>query len=250
MKKCFNYVLLFVLSFFVFSSGVLAAELDYNDTTCNYTSKAYINKLAFNVTASYDINTVENEDGTESYSFNINIYNITNDIYINIKDESNPKDAGTIVLPSETSNGTFSFTTDNIKSIVKYKFEVRTNKFGCTSTIRSFVLVKPKWNHISNTVICRYPEMSDYHYCQKWITQEFSLSDEVIYDKIFEHYDSLNTTTTKCITCEVEENMDTRIQESNKIKMYILIGLVIGCVLDIAFIIYTIIRLKRDFIYV
>lgn len=237
MKKYFISVLTIFLSV-IFVTNVNAEE----DTTCNYNSKAYLNKLAYNVTANYSIR----QDEVGKYYIQVNIYNITEDIYIYMTSTKNTKMEEMQILPQMTNNGTYNFRVDDIDNIITYELKVRTYKYGCTGDLRKITVVKPKRNDISDLAICKNSELKDYSYCKEWITSYFSETREEIIKKINNHYKKkTTTTTTKCISCEVESKSNEKITRTNNIRLAIIIGLSIGITVDSIFIAYLWFRLKR-----
>ena len=76
------------------------------------------------------------------------------------------------MFASMTTDGTYTFNIKDTSNIITYTFVVRSIKFGCTNDIRTLTLVKPKKNSFSDLDICKYEELEDYYYCQKWITRD------------------------------------------------------------------------------
>lgn len=224
-----------LLSFFLFSTFVLAEE----DTTCNYNSRAYLNKLASNVKVSYDL---KYEDDN-SVSFDISIYNIVDDIYVSYK---SGQGTDVKVFANMTTDGTYTFNVKDTSNIITYTFVVRSIKFGCTNDIRTLTLVKPKKNSFSDLDICKYEELEDYYYCQKWITRDLEGTDDEIEKRIKAKRESLKkSTTTRCIECEKEEAQKKAENEYRNRKMMLIAILSGGIALDIAAIIFMIIRIRR-----
>lgn len=234
MKK---YLLwLIIVTFLFICDNVLA--VDYSDTTCNYNSKAYLNKLAYEVDASYSLK----QDDNGNYSFDISIYNIVEDIYItyNVEDEI----ATTTVLPSETTNGVYTFNVADTTSIITYEITVRTLNFGCIDDIRKFTITKPKRNNYYDLDICKYDEVVDYLYCREWITQDFGLTDAEIKEKIINKRSAKKVViTTTAASSESEE--DTNKNKIETIKRYLIIGLSIGIASDIVIIYIKISNIRR-----
>ena len=235
MRNKYVMCIFSLLSFFLFSTFVLAEE----DTTCNYNSRAYLNKLASNVKVSYDL---KYEDDN-SVSFDISIYNIVDDIYVSYK---SGQGADVKVFASMTTDGTYTFNVKDIDNIITYTFTVRSIKFGCTNDIRTLTLVKPKKNSFSDLDICKYEELEDYYYCQKWITRDLEGTDEEIEKRIKAKRESLKkSTTTRCIECEKEEAQKKAENEYRNRKMMLIAILSGGIALDTAAIIFMIIRIRR-----
>lgn len=224
-----------LLSFFLFSTFVLAEE----DTTCNYNSRAYLNKLASNVKVSYDLKYEEDN----SVSFDISIYNIVDDIYVSYRTND---EIDTKVFASMATDGTYTFNVKDTSNIITYTFVVRSIKFGCTNDIRTLTLVKPKKNSFSDLDICKYEELEDYYYCQKWITRDLEGTNEDIEKRIKAKRESLKkSTTTRCIECEKEQALEKAKDEYKKRKMILITILSSGILLDTSAIIFMIIRIRR-----
>ena len=236
MGKKYFLCFLSVLSVFLFSPNVKAEE----DTSCNYNSRAYLNKIASSVKASYDFK--YESDG--SISFDISVYNITDEIYVSYRSDLSEEE--TKIFASMASDGTYTFNVKDIDNIITYTFTVRSINYGCTHNIRTFTLIKPKWNSYSDLDICKYEALEDYFYCQKWISQELEGTNEAIIKKINDKRNSLRkSTTTRCIECEKEEKEKSAREEYLRRK-YLMIGsLSIGIILDICAIIFMIVRIRR-----
>lgn len=241
MKKMVYVFSLILMFLFVSLTNVNAEEIK-DDNSCSYASKAHLNKLAGSVKASYAFKT--EKDG--SISFDISIYNITDDIYVSITNSSDDYRDSVQVFYSMTEKGTYTFNVKNIETITTYKIEVRTIKFGCTGTFRTLTVVKPKKNNLSDLMVCRYEEVVDYIYCQKWITNDFNISENRAIDRIIEERQRRQTTTTsKCISCEIEKENASVVKEFNRLKLYLIIGLSLGIVVDLAVMMLLIYRIKR-----
>lgn len=235
MRNKYMMCIFSLLSFFLFSTFVLAEE----DTTCNYNSRAYLNKLASNVKVSYDLKYGDDN----SVSFDISIYNIVDDIYVSYRSDEG---TDTKVFASMTTDGTYTFNVKDTNNIITYTFVVRSLKFGCINDIRTLTLVKPKKNSFSDLDICKYEELEDYYYCQKWITRDLEGTDEDIEKRIKAKRESLRkSTTTRCIECEKEEAQQKAKSEYEKRKIMLIAILSGGIALDTSAIIFMIIRIRR-----
>ena len=62
MKKTITIMFLLTISYFINFSYVLAEETSKKENTCDYKAQAELNKIAANVTASYEIE--KKEDGS------------------------------------------------------------------------------------------------------------------------------------------------------------------------------------------
>lgn len=235
MGKKYILCIFSLLSILLFISDVAAEE----DTTCNYNSKAYLNKLASNVNVAYDFKYETN--GT--VTFDISVYNIVEDLYISYKAENSNEEK---IFANMTTDGTYTFNVKDIDNIINYTFIVRSLKFGCTHDIRTITLVKPKKNPYSDLDICKYEELEDYFYCQKWISQELSGNEKEIIAKIKEKKNSLKKNTpTRCIECEEENSLKKQKAEYQKRKMILITTISSGMLIDVIAIIVMIVRIRR-----
>lgn len=227
---------IFSLIVFLLSNSYVYAE---EDTTCNYESKAYLNKLASNVKVAYDFK--YEDDG--SISFNVSIYNIVDDLYISYRsDDSNEEK----VFANMTTDGIYTFNVKDTENIINYKFIVRSLRFGCIGDIRTITLIKPKKNPYSDLDICKYEGLEDYFYCQEWITQELNGKENEIIEKIKAKKNSLKkNTTTRCIECEEEDELKRQKEEYEKRKLILISIISGGILLDLSAIIFMIIRIRR-----
>lgn len=240
MRRSVLVVFIFIISIFI-CNDVLA--VDYNDTTCNYNSQAHLNKLAYNVTASASFK----KDDNGSYSFDITIYNIVDDIYITYKDKNARDESVITVLPNMTNNGVYTFNVPDTTNIITYEIVVRTLKFGCIDDIRKFNIVKPKRNPYYDLDICKYDEVVDYLYCREWVDQEFNLSDREIKTMIEnKRNEKKEQTTTKCVSCDVDTRNAAKKLQFETIKRYVVIGLSIGIVIDMIMIYFMISNIRRS----
>ena len=88
--------------------------------------------------------------------------------------------------------------------------------------------------------------MLDYTYCKTWINRYFQETREDIIEKINNQFTKKKiTTTTACITCKQNDEALEKVKKQQMVKLAIIIGLIIGVLLDIGVIILLIIRLKR-----
>lgn len=234
MKKIIGFLLI-ILSF-ICVGNVQAEE----DTTCNYASKAALMKAAGNVEANY---TIKKDENNNNY-FEISIYNVTDEVYVIISNNVTKEE--TQVLSTMTTNNVYTFKVSDTVTVMEYTIHVRSLKYGCNEELRKFTLIKPRYNDISELELCKRDSMIEYTYCKQWVDKYFTETREEIIEKINRHYNK-NTTviTTKCINCEIKEENERKLKKENNIRIAIIIGLIIGILLDGTLIVYLIIRLKR-----
>jgi len=238
MNKIIRNILLIILTIVLIPTAKAA-------TTCDYKFRAEVGKIAKNVSVSYEVKT--DDQGNEYFAFSI--YNVVDGIYVTASSEGDQ--LGNVsfnAFPEDADeNGIYSFITYNTYDIMKYNFKIYSLNSECTSSLRSFSITKPMYNKFSELEECKFYGVEDYFYCQKWITSSINLSETAVKEKIENQRKNNNkTVTTKCISCEENAEISAKLARFNKIKKYIIIGLSIGIVVDIAFIIFLIIRIKRD----
>lgn len=239
MKKILVFLLI-ISSFFIVSINVYALD----DTTCNYKSKAELSKAAYNADANYTIK----KDDNGYYYFEISIYNITDEIYAVVTNDIN--DDEIIVFNNMTTNNNYSFEVHDITTIINYVVHIRAIKYGCNDEFRKINISKPRYNDLSEIAVCKNNIMLDYTYCKTWVNRYFLETREEIIDKINNQYTKNKiTTTTACITCMQSDAASLKIKRQKMLKLAIIIGLIIGIILDVGVIILLIIRLKRYYIW-
>lgn len=117
---------------------------------CDYSEKIRLQKLAQNITYSYDY-VEEYRDATFTFTF----YNLTSDLYlVNTRDDRRFDYSGEELVLGGFYDGT------------NYKFEVRaTNSFCDSAALYYIYITTPSYNPYYNDPIC---ENLDYKYCNKW----------------------------------------------------------------------------------
>ena len=226
MKKTFILLLLF----FTFLTSV-------NASTCSSQEKLKYIDDAVKVTASYEF--LKDEAG-RSY-FKITVYNLSQNVmvYYNDKNEEQHYMSG---LDGKLSD---SFVDYDIDNSFTYKFKVSIyGESGCVSNVTSFTLMKPKRNYYyDNIPECKFEKMKDYYYCKEWINNDFYVDSNTIVNNIKNEF---NKTTTRISEEKVEsDNLVTLLQLYIKYRLYILIGLGIGILIDIVYIFLSYKKIKE-----
>jgi hypothetical protein len=235
---------IFIVILFIICMPVVRADND-----CNYSVRAELTKLAKNVTAAYEIK--QRDDGT--YYVEINIYNIVDGIYVEYRYANNTKRVSSSVndshsvFPMDTNNGTYTIEDNDITQIKKYTFSIRASNGTCLNNLRKFTLTKPKYNELSEINSCKYIDIQDYMYCQEWITQDFNLTKEEVEERIeIQREKNRKTASTECLNCNINQENDEWYQRILKIKKYVIIGLSIGILTDLVFIVLMIKKIRED----
>lgn len=182
-------------------------------STCSYAEQAELNEIAGNVRVSYEV--VDIYDSTERNldrapdepefidvyvrGFKISITNITDDIYVVVKNDYN-EEVKTF-YKKDTEDGIASFETKNKSKLINYKIEVHSNKYSCIGQIyKTLPLQTPVYNTNSTYAIC--DNYKDFYYCQEFV---FSDSvNEVQFFPLLEKYK------------EEKEQKEKQEQEKNK----------------------------------
>lgn len=186
MRKNAKYLLLTLLTF-CFAVKVDAAE-------CSYEKQVELNNLAATVKATYEeveIDTGETvyymdpETGVEDTSktinvtekgFKVSILNITNDIYVNVKNENTGESKD--IYYRDTNNGTIQLDTYKADQLVTYTIKV----YGLSECpgydLRTITLVTPIFNPYYDTVFCeQYP---NFELCSEYTTNTELTLDEFL----------------------------------------------------------------------
>lgn len=241
MKKIKKYLFLLIICTILNISNGFAAD------TCDYKTKANLNKLASQVTVSYEIKKENNQE-----YFEISLNNIVSDLYLIVEPSSKTLKNGTELATFEiynsmTNNGTYTFKVTNTTDVITYNIRIRSTIEGCTHDVFVITQIKPRKNKFYDRTECKYEEVMDYVYCQEWVDTEFALTDTEIIKKIQNQRDAKKKTmTTKCLQCEADVRNSAKRNKYKILKIYIITGLVFGIVVDILVIVVLIIRVRRS----
>lgn len=225
MKK----VLFLLFGFLIFIPFVKAEE-------CSASEKAKYISDAIKVKASYEFKT---DESGRSY-FAITLYNLTPNIIIEFENQNNEFE-----LVSGLESGlTYTFNDYDIDNSRVYNFEISIiGSSGCKVRATKTSLTKPKKNYYyENIPECKFQKMKDFYYCKEWINNDFHVEDYVIRRAIQQEY---NKTTTSIAEEVIEsDNLYTFLQLYIQYRIYILIGLGIGIVIDIIYIFLSYKKIK------
>ena len=229
-----------IMTFLLFSVFCMTLNV-YAEDECSYKDKANLNKLAGSVETSYDI--IKNEDGT--YKFKIFVYNITNELSITVTNDVDPS-FYLLIVPSMTTNGTYSFDESDYTNIIKYSFVVRSTIANCTGDLKKITVVKPKKNKYFDYNECKFSDTEGYTYCKEWITKDITLSEAEVLEKIKEQRSyAKKIKTTACATCSSDVRLSARLEMIRMYKKYIVIGLSLGIALDTIYIYLKLSNIRR-----
>lgn len=154
-------------------------------SACSYSEQAEMNNIVANVNASHeatdiyggktlDIDNVDefgNIPEIDFYvkGFKIDILNITEDIYVKVR---NDHDSSVLTFYyKDTNEGIATFQTKNSDALITYTVEIYSNKYSCVGEkFREFTFTTPMYNDYSQLQVCTdYPE---FYYCQEFISSE------------------------------------------------------------------------------
>lgn len=126
---------------------------------CSNSDKLRLQKLAQNITTSYDY-VEENGDATFTFTFN----NLSSELYlINTRNGRRFDYSGEELVLGGFYDG------------MSYKFEVRTTNIYCDSSALYYIYITtPSYNRYYNDPICNN---LDYKYCNKWQKNTFSYEE-------------------------------------------------------------------------
>ena len=167
MKKI---ITLFVIMFLI-NIKVSAASL------CSYKEQTEFNGKAANVKATYEIKerTIQSEwiegeieEILIGYYFNISITNVTDELYVVVKNNLNNEEK--IFTSKDAKNGLINFEWDSVEEITNFTIQVYTSeKTNCPDErFKTIYLTTPRYNDFSERSICM--EYTEFSLCQKFVT--------------------------------------------------------------------------------
>lgn len=233
MKKIAS--ILFAMIFCI--SNVKAASL------CSYKETTELNKIASNVKATYELleKTIhfEDKDATKEI-FNISIFNITENVYVIVKNNYNNMEK--TYTYADSKEGIVEFDWENSDKVTNFTIEVySTSKTSCPhEKLKTTYLITPRFNEYSNREVCN--ENPDFYLCQKYVN--FKEVDETKFLSQLENYKKGSITDSDEKLDEPELTMFDKIFNFiNNYKLYILGGIAI--IITASLIIYKI-RTKKQ----
>ena len=162
--------------------------------SCSDSELAKLRSEAENVKVSYDEledafdYVVPADDGNPSktikayrYSIKMNVYNITNNIYVVETNDKNNDEK--YIKYSDTENGKYSFTSDDNKNYINYTFKVYSNTNNCSAKLlRTITIKKPKYNDNYAYVICK--ENPEVPICKRFITEDINMEGKDLVSEV------------------------------------------------------------------
>lgn len=156
------------------------------ESSCSYSEQVEFNNLAANVKSTYeavdiydgktiDIDGTGNEVDNSVRGLRISILNITDDIYIKLKNKNTNEEK--TYYYKDTTNGTLTFDTIDVLEVTEYTVEVYANKYSCAGELyRTFTFTTPRYNRFSLYTVCN--DNPGFYYCQEFVqSAEISLED-------------------------------------------------------------------------
>jgi len=205
------------------------AKVNVSALSCSNAVTKDLGQIAAYVKASYEVidsSTVKElvigEDKTTYYTPNFNflisIYNITNDIYVEITDDVTNQNI--TVHYSDTDDGVYTFSNEDFGKIYTYTIKVLSANDDCYGEkVRTLTLVKPRYNAFSEYTYCK---TSSSIYCQKFVVKETGLKNAGdFYSKIGVNNDKNKK---KSQTTSETEKIISNIKDNWKLYLGVLVG--------------------------
>lgn len=181
--KYVKYLLIIACTLFICSFDVNAAK----SSSCPTADAKDLAKAASYVKVDYEVAdnsqikelTIDDDVTTykiPNYTFDITIYNLTDQLYATVIADTGGSDSRTFnVFYAETTNGQYSFKDTNMGTIYNYSITIRSNNEKCMGTqLRTIKFTKPRYNAYSEFTYC---QNSSSYYCQRFIKTELNLAD-------------------------------------------------------------------------
>lgn len=154
--------------------------------TCELERQSQLSAIAYNV--NYDYVEYKEENTTASgtsgdygttvnpvyqYGFNINLYNITDDVYVKLTDQNSGSSYN--LFYANSKDGTITIDAGYSTEVKIYNVEILANDNNCKgSSLRTFTITLPRYNFYSNFDVCA--EIPEYYYCQTYLTTDDDIS--------------------------------------------------------------------------
>lgn len=176
--KLTRYLLL-MLSIFIFNITLA------NASSCKGSIAKDLSQITSHVKVDYELidksqrkELVIGEDKKEyiipNFVFNISLYNITDDIYVEITNDVTSENRK--VYYKDTNDGVYTFSNDDFGRIYNYTFMLKSNNSDCMGdNIRKLTYTKPMYNAFSEYTYC---QTSSSFYCQRFVTKPTDLIGE------------------------------------------------------------------------
>lgn len=212
----------------ILSSFILMLDVNAD---CTYIEKANLNEIGAMVKTNYEVieesiteefvdpdtGEVSTVEGIKT-SFKISVYNIIKDLYVVEYNSLTKEDK--YLFYEDTSDGVYSFISEDIENIVSYEYNIYSNLESCPGNIlKTYNFVKPKINMYSQLGMCA--GLEHIPYCKRYITEEIQVSETKLKDEISKYI--LEEKKEK----EEEEKKSGIIEFLENNYIYIIIGVVV-----------------------
>ena len=156
---------------------------------CDNAKIVELSKQANNIQTNYEVkeeefplaNENESESGEDSYVLNfvyLNVYNITQDIYVKIYDKESEYNEE--IHFDDTDNGTYTLKIENVNKIKNFSIDVYSEDPCTVDLLRKVSITTPMHNELHDLSAC---EGSEAYYCEEWTTVEVNETPESVVQK-------------------------------------------------------------------
>jgi len=224
MKK----IMLTIISLFLLITSVKAESI------CTYKEQAVINQKAANVKVNYDVveetEQVDKNDGHEemfltSYYFKISILNVSEDLYVVVKNNQSEKEY--TYTHEDAEDGVIEFFWLYADEVTNFTIQVyTTDKTSCPDErYKTIYLTTPRYNEFYDMGACQ--KDPDFYLCQQFVT-----FGEIKEEQFLKQIESYRNGDVDNSGEQIKDNDDSTISDNiidfiNEYKWYIVGGLCI-----------------------
>lgn len=170
--------------------------------------------------------TIDNNSTTykiPNYTFNINIYNITDDIYLTVKNDVTDEEE--TIFASTLDGDVYTIINDDFGQIYNYTITIYSNNAYCYGEkVKTIRYTKPKYNAYSEYTYCKN---SSNLYCQKFVTKDLNINgtDDFL--------NKIKVNNEKNKPEDISEKIIETIKEHWIIYLILFVGIIIGSIAGI-----------------
>ena len=209
MRRFVNYIIFLVL-ITIISIFDVNAECSYNERKELLNNAKNVDIFIELKTKKDYIDTLNIETGeveskeTEVDYFQFNIANLSKDLYIKVYN-SEDADKYFYIFDYSLENGIYKFEDKDTMRLIKYYFEIYSNKSNCLGyDVKKVNVIKPKYNAFSDLELCKLEQTKNHKYCKKYIDKNYKESDM---------YNTLQK-------LKSEKNKNIIMEEENKFELF------------------------------
>ena len=224
---------LFLLAIVFWTPHVVQAA-----SSCSYSEQAELNNIVANVKANYEVVDIHNGKAVQLDSeqavdpeidvyirgFKISILNVTEDIYVTVKNDYDNEVKTYYNRDSE--DGIVSFETKNNDKLINYTIEVHANKYSCAGQLLRIINMQtPVYNVNSEFDVCN--QYKEFYYCQEFLPSGI-VDTKTFFDQLEKYKQEKQQE--KDIEQEKNKSFLEKIKgfyNNNKLSIYIVGGIVI-----------------------